>query len=196
MVDADSDIFSVVSTDDARGGSLAATHLLGLGHRVVGYLIERQVTDYDSQARRRLDGFTRELDAVGARLQVAATSSSLEHARVAARDILSAPERPTAIMAHYDELALGAMLAARDLGLAVPADVSIMGYDDGPSAATAGLSTVRQPFVESGIAAVQVLRAAMRGSAGPRTVTMLDCTLVARQSTASVSASTSIAPTF
>jgi LacI family transcriptional regulator len=184
VVDAPSDVFSVVATDETRGGRLAAKHLLDLGHRSMGYLVERQVADYASQARRRLAGFTAELNRVeGTDLVVSATSASIEQARSAARDLLSRPQRPTALMAHYDDLAIGALQAARDLGLRVPEDVSVMGFDDGPGAVAAGLSTVRQPFVESGAIAGKMLKEAMTGD-GPRIVTTLDCTLVTRDSTA------------
>jgi len=186
VVDAPSEVFNVVVTDEERGGGLAAAHLLGLGHRSIGYLVERQVADYESQAKQRLAGFSRQLDRLGGtELVVSATSASIDEARSVARELLSRPHRPTALMAHYDDLAIGALQAARDLGLRVPEDLSVMGYDDGPGAAAAGLSTVRQPFAESGAAAARVLRAAMAGL-GPRTVTILDCTLIHRESTAAV----------
>ena len=185
VVDATSELFSVVVTDDYAGGALAARHLLGLGHHAIGYLTERQESDYDSQARRRLDGFRHVLDqAGGIKLVVAASGPTAEQARLAAHELLSAPDRPTAVMAHYDELAIGVLNAARDLGLRVPEDLSVMGYNDGPAASAVSLTTVRQPFVESGVHAARVLLARMAAGEAPRTVTMLDCALVQRGSTA------------
>ncbi|GAA2720731.1 LacI family DNA-binding transcriptional regulator [Cellulomonas aerilata] len=184
VVDATSDLFSVVTTDDFQGGALAAQHLLGLGHRTIGYLTERQESDYESQARRRLDGFARAVERAGdTQVLVTASGPTADQARQAARRLLTAPERPTAIMAHYDELAIGALQAARELSLRVPEDVSVMGFDDGPAALGAGLTTVRQPFVDSGAMAVRVLTAHMAHSAAPRTVTLLDCSLVVRTTT-------------
>jgi LacI family transcriptional regulator len=185
VVDARSDTFSAVTSDDYAGGTLAARHLLGLGHRRLGYLTERQKSDYESQARCRLDGFRHEVDAVaGTSVLVVTSGPSIEEARDAARQLLQQPERPTAIMAHYDDVAIGALHAARDLGLRVPDDVSIMGYDDGPAAVAVDLTTVRQPFMESGAAAVQVLRRQMATGRLIRSVVTLDCHLVVRGTTA------------
>ncbi|RKS75555.1 LacI family transcriptional regulator [Motilibacter peucedani] len=187
LVDARSELFSVVVTDDFRGGATAAEHLLALGHRRIGYLTERQESDYDSQARQRLDGFRDALDRHGGTtLHVAASGPTAEQARQAAHELLSADERPTAVMAHYDELAVGALHAARDLSLRVPEDVSVMGYDDGPAASAAGLTTVAQPFAESGAAAVRLLLSRMADPRAPRTVTVLDCSLVTRGTTGTV----------
>jgi DNA-binding LacI/PurR family transcriptional regulator len=184
VVDARSELFSVVGTDDFAGGALAARHLVGYGHKRVGYLTERQESDYESQARLRLDGFRQVLDDAGdVTLVVAASGPTADEARRSALELLLLPDRPTAVMAHYDDLAVGALLAARELGLRVPEDVSIMGYDDGPAASAIGLTTVQQPFVESGVHAARVLLARMSAADAPRTVTMLDCTLVARSST-------------
>ncbi|RZS91648.1 LacI family transcriptional regulator [Motilibacter rhizosphaerae] len=184
LVDAASERFSVIVSDDFRGGALAARHLLELGHRSIGYLIEQQESDYESQARQRLDGFRHALEqAGGATLVVRPTGSSAEEARAAARDVLAGPDRPTAVMAHFDELAVGALRAAAELSLSVPGDVSVMGYDDGPAADAVGLTTVRQPFEQSGAAAVGVLAARMADPAAPRTVTVLDCALVPRLTT-------------
>jgi DNA-binding LacI/PurR family transcriptional regulator len=184
VVDARSERFSVVATDDLQGGALAARHLLDLGHRTVGYLTERQASDYESQARRRLDGFRRAVDAVpGTTLLVGSSGPTADEARKAAHELLTGPVRPTAVMAHYDELAVGVLQAARDLGLRVPADLSVMGCDDGPAAAAVGLTTVRQPFAESGTTAVRILAARMADPDAPRTATVLDCTLLTRSTT-------------
>jgi DNA-binding LacI/PurR family transcriptional regulator len=184
VVDARSERFSVVTIDDLQGGDLAARHLLGLGHRRVGYLTEWQASDYESQARRRLDGFRRAVDAVpGTTLVVGTSGPTATEATQAALRMLSAPDRPTAVMAHYDELAVGVLHAARELGLRVPADLSVMGCDDGPSAAAVDLTTVRQPFAESGTTAVRVLADGMADRGAPRTATVLDCTLLVRSST-------------
>ncbi|BDZ41234.1 hypothetical protein GCM10025865_05330 [Paraoerskovia sediminicola] len=79
-------------------------------------------------------------------------ASLVEHGKTAALQILEGPDRPTAIVAHSDLLAGGAMLAAAELGLAVPDDVSIAGFDglDLPWLAPATLTSVRQPLAEKG----------------------------------------------
>ena len=82
-----------------------------------------------------------------------------ESALAAARDLLERPSRPTAIFAGSDVLASGALRAARDLGLDVPADLAVVGFDDGELAEPLGLTTVRQPLEESGEIATELLLA-------------------------------------
>lgn len=181
-VDADSDLFSRIVIDDTEGGRVAARHLLGQGHRSFGYLLERQVSDYESQAIRRLAGFKEIVTAEQGEIAVATSANSVDAARQAAADLLDADVRPTAIMAHHDLLAVGVLLAARDRGLRVPADVAVMGFDDGEAAAAADLTTVRQPFEESGSSALNVLLGHIGGSE-LRTTTTLDVQLVRRSTT-------------
>ncbi len=157
-VDADSDRFSRVIIDDVEGGRLAARHLVQKGHKRLGYILERQVSDYESQAVRRLVGFKEVATSGGCDVVVEISDNSVAHARSAATRLLQCDPRPTGLMAHHDLLAVGALLAARDLGLTVPGDVAVMGFDDGDMASAADLTTVRQPFEESGEAAVRLLR--------------------------------------
>lgn len=181
-VDADSDLFSRVVIDDTEGGRVAARHLLDRGHRRFGYLLERQVSDYESQAIRRLAGFKEIIAAAGAGITVATSDNSVDAARRSAASLLDVDVRPTAIMAHHDVLAVGALLAVRDRGLRVPEDIAVMGFDDGEAAAAADLTTVRQPFEESGSTALSVLLGHVGGSE-LRSTTTLDVRLVERSTT-------------
>jgi DNA-binding LacI/PurR family transcriptional regulator len=181
-VDADSTLFSRVVIDDAEGGRLAAAHLRDRGHRRVGYLLERQVSDYESQAIKRLSGFRTVIEAAGGTVTVASGDNSVDAARQAAASLLDAADRPSAVMAHHDALAVGVLLAARDRGLRVPEDVAIMGFDDGDAATAADLTTVRQPFEESGSTALSVLLGHIGGS-DLRSTTVLDVRLVERSTT-------------
>ena len=145
-MDAYSERFPVVTCDDTAGGRLAATYLYGLGHRHFGYVLERQLSDYDSQALRRLAGFRSQLQEFGdCELVVVVSDPSSEAAHVAAEELLSRSDSPTAVMAHFDDMAVGVLRAASDLGLVVPNDLAIMGYDDGPIAAAANLTTSANP---------------------------------------------------
>jgi DNA-binding LacI/PurR family transcriptional regulator len=181
-VDADSPLFSRVLIDDNDGGRIAAEHLRDRGHRRVGYLLERQVSDYESQAVKRLAGFRRVIAAAGGEVVVATSDNSVDAARQAAAALLDVAERPTAVMAHHDTLAIGVVLAARDRGLRVPQDVAVMGFDDGDAAVAADLTTVRQPFEESGSTALSVLLGHIDGSE-LRSTTVLDVRLVQRSTT-------------
>jgi len=186
VVDADSDRFPVVTCDDVAGGAMAGEHLYRLGHRHFGYIVEGQLSSYESQALRRLSGFRQSIETHrGTTVTVVESDSSIESARSAARALLrDGRTPPTAIMAHFDELALGALRGAKDLGLAVPETLSIMGYDDGPLAIAADLTTIRQPFRESGSFAMRALLDMIESRSISRQVTYLPIELVERSTTA------------
>jgi len=105
-----------------------------------------------------------------------------EAGRRAAAALLDRPDRPTGLLAMSDELALGAMRAAEELGIAVPAELSVVGFDDTPPAALArpALTTVHQPHHDKGVAAVQWLL----DPSGKPASQVLPVELVVRASTA------------
>lgn len=187
VVDAASTLFPVVTCDDEESGRIGAAYLLGLGHRSFGYVRERQLGTYESQADRRLSGFAAEIGAIpGTQLHVAESDPSFESARKAARELIDSESRPSAIMAHYDELAVGVLKAAADLGVEVPAELSVVGVDDGPVAEATDLTTIRQPFRESGVEAMRLLLSRLERPTAERTVTFLNLRIVERATTAPV----------
>jgi DNA-binding LacI/PurR family transcriptional regulator len=161
LVDAHHRRLPRVVTDDVGGGRIAAQHLLGLGHRRLGFVgdVPRPGFGFAS-SRLRLRGVEQALRAEGIALR-AADIGLAEHgrapARASAEAILSRPDRPTAIVAASDTEAMGVLQAAAELGLAVPGDLSVTGYDDIEAADFLGLTTVRQPLFETGERAVRRL---------------------------------------
>ena len=153
--------FDSVLIDDASGGRLVAEHLVARGHRHLSFLGETQQSHlYVSPAQRRLAGYRAALVEAGYPLtdgDVQYTDHDIELASAAANELLSVESRPTAIFASSDTLAAGTVRAARSLGLAVPGDVAVVGFDDGELAEALDLTTVRQPLEESGRAAMQRL---------------------------------------
>jgi DNA-binding LacI/PurR family transcriptional regulator len=158
---------SVIGIDDRRGIAQVTEHLVGLGHtriaavtlafgpdRASGFAdAERQRAVQWDLTRRRLAGIR---DAGVEPVAVYETAASLvEHGAQAGRALLTLPDRPTAIVCHSDLLAGGVVLAARELGLRVPEDVSVAGFDglDLPWLAPDVLTTVAQPLAEKGRAA-------------------------------------------
>lgn len=189
VVDAGSERFPVVTCDDRAGGELVGKYFLQLGHRHFGYVVERQTAPYHSQALARLEGFSSSVEKRRATvLQVVEAGNSPTSARDAVLELLTVPHMPTAVMAHSDDLALGVLMAARDLGIAVPRQLSVVGCDDGPGAEAAGLTTVRQPLRESGGAALRILLAMVNGARVQRTVTYLPLELVQRATASPVQA--------
>lgn len=84
-------------------------------------------------------------------------------AGVATRELLALRPRPTALVAMSDGLALGAVRAAQELGLTVPGDLSVVGFDDSPAAERTGLTTVRQPHIAKGRRAGELLLGLLAG---------------------------------
>ncbi|MFC4590190.1 LacI family DNA-binding transcriptional regulator [Sphaerisporangium corydalis] len=168
--------FDSVHTDDVAGGRLAAAHLMERGHRRCGFLGEAQRSDrYLSPSRLRLDGYRAALAEAGHDLgedDVRLVRHRARDALAAARDLLSREERPSAVFAADDTLAAGVLRAARDLGLAVPGDVAVIGFDDGELAEVMDLTTVRQPLEESGHAAMERLIQRLARQATPRDVAL------------------------
>lgn len=176
-----------VSPDDARAVDLAVAHLAALGHRRIGLAVG---PDRFVPARRKLDGFVRALvqgglspDADEAATHVARSFFTVEGGRAAASELLASGH--TAIVCASDIMALGAVTAVRAAGLDVPADVSVVGYDDSPLVAYTDppLTTVRQPVAAMSEAAVSALLAEISGERVSRTELLLAPELVVRGST-------------
>jgi len=151
-----------LSIDDVQVARLATEHLLSLGHRMIAHIggsqdVER---DFHLPTNRRV-GYEAALEAVGIPIDpelFQAADFTMEGGYRAAKQLLGNPrKRPTAVYAASDEMAIGTILAARDLGLTVPDDISVIGVDDHELAAFFGLSTIAQFPVGQGIRAVEIL---------------------------------------
>ncbi|MFI9489280.1 LacI family DNA-binding transcriptional regulator [Promicromonospora sp. NPDC052451] len=141
------------------GGRAAAEHLLALGHRRLGVLAGQRTHLY-SQAR--VDGFRSAATQAGLDLaddRVVHTDWRRAPSRARAAELLRGADGPTAVFACSDAIALGVYDAAAELGLRIPQDLSVVGFDDLPEAewATPALTTVHQPIAEMGGAALRML---------------------------------------
>ena len=183
-----------IGIDDHEGARRAAEHLRELGHTRVAVL--SWVRALDAEGRLVLDLTTERLagyrEGLGAawdeRLVRVCRPNAPEPARRAALELLQDDTPPTAILAMSDVLALGVLQAADELGVAVPAGLSVVGFDDSPAAALAHppLTTVAQPHEEKGrLAAEWLVKAIERGarSRGRRRRLILPVELVVRDST-------------
>lgn len=160
--------FSRLAVDDEEGGHLAAGHLAGHGHTRLGFIGgSLDITAVEL----RLAGWRRGLAEAGLDSSlVALRELSLEGGYSAAAELLA--QRPTALFASTDHQAIGAMRAAADLGLRVPADLAIVGFDGARESAftVPGLTTIRQPIDEMARFAAETLIAAIeRGETQPVT---------------------------
>lgn len=176
-----------VGIDDVAAARTATGHLIGLGHRHLGYVGGDPGNDvHSATALDRLAGFreaTRELQVDPAFLL--SSDWTVAGGIAAGHRLLALPEPPTAILAASDEMAIGVLVAARARGRAVPGGLSVAGIDDHEMAMTHDLTTIAQPIRELARTAVQLLLDAIAAPAArTRCVTILPTRLVVRGSTA------------
>ena len=179
------ELASVGATNWA-GGLAATEHLLGLGHRRIG-AITGPIDYLCSLAR--LDGYRSALERAGAQFDPALVRyGDFHHEGGFARavELLDLPEPPTAIFAGSDQQAFGVYEAARQYGLRIPEDLSVVGFDELPVArwASPPLTTVRQPLAEMGSVAAQMLGELIEGVPLRSTRVELSTELIVRESTA------------
>jgi LacI family transcriptional regulator len=172
---------------DNLAGAIAATeHLLSLGHRRIGFLAGRP--DLES-ARQREQGYRDALAAAGIAVDpdlIRVGGYELELSEEPARELLTLADRPTAVFAANDLSGIQTLHVAASLGLSVPGELSVIGFDNIPESAvvTPPLTTIDQSIQEMGRQAVELLVELIEGTAPdePRQIT-LPTRLVVRQST-------------
>jgi DNA-binding LacI/PurR family transcriptional regulator len=173
--------------DDVAGATTAVEHLIGLGHRRIG-LIGGDTEDpmrFTPPLHRR-DGYLAALG--GAGIEVDGALEVLGYftpagGEAAMRTLLDLDVPPTGVFAESDEMAYGAIRAARRRGLRVPEDIAVIGFDDHAAAEFLDLSTVRQPAAAQGAAVAQAILATLGGSSTTSIPTVMATELVVRGST-------------
>jgi LacI family transcriptional regulator len=186
-VDGDGGGLAAVLSDDRHGVRLMVEHLVALGHRRVAHIAGPQELSTGALRQRVFKEAVRagrlEHDD---RLIATAKSYSIAEGERLAGGLLRASPRPTAILAANDMLALGACAAAAALGLAVPAAVSVAGFNDTPfvDRVCPSLTTIRVQHYEMGAQAARLLLKQLDRPEDPRMTVHLGVTLVARDSTA------------
>jgi LacI family transcriptional regulator len=177
-----------VDSDNLRGAQLATEHLLGLGHRRIALLGGRP--DLES-AKLREQGFRQALASAGVAVDetlICLGGYDPQVSAAAAHDLLGRADRPSAVFAANDVTAIATMEVARSLGLRVPEDLSVVGFDNIPESAlcTPQLTTVNQPIRTMGEQAVGMLIRLIRREELDSTHISLATQLVVRASTAAI----------
>ncbi|MFC7532602.1 LacI family DNA-binding transcriptional regulator [Actinoplanes sp. GCM10030250] len=190
-----------VNIADREGARAAAQHLIDLGHRHIaivmsghhgqrGFIADPSALVEGHASRLRLLGWLDALKPAGVEpVVIRHPLDQTDAVRGDARLMLSAADRPTAVLCFSDTTAVGVLQAADDLGLTVPGDLSVIGFDDGPLATQLQppLTTVRQDVEEKGRVAAAALTEAIRrartGETGPVPHIVLPATLMVRGST-------------
>ena len=174
--------------DDIAGGALAARHLLDLGHTAIGFVGDAVEDPFGfTSSRDRERGLVQELAGAGIALPPEWIGHGA-HGRYEARDLsrrmLLADRRPTAIFAASDTQALGVIAAAHEVGLRVPDDLSVIGYDDVEAADYVALTTVSQRLFESGRLGAEILLAEIDRPSDQAPIAKLSPEVVVRATTA------------
>lgn len=180
-----------LSIDNHLGAEMATRHLLDLGHRRIGMIGGLALPGITSNVpESRTAGYESALAAARIRRDRALQVDghfTIEGGRRAARQLLLGSQPPTAIFCMSDEMAFGVLQAARELGLSVPGDLSVIGFDDHTAAEAFGLSTIRQPVKEMGHIAARWMTDILGGHAAEAQHHPLDIALIARSSTGQLS---------
>jgi DNA-binding LacI/PurR family transcriptional regulator len=175
-----------VGATNWTGGRAATRHLIELGHRRIAMI---SGPDDVLCCRPRLDGYRAAMDAAGIPVDaglVVRAPLTKENGYEAARSLLARPDRPTAIFAANDLQALGVYQAAREAGLRIPDDLSVVGFDDIPVVAWVDppMTTVHQPLTEMAVAATELALTLGRGEKAAQTGLEIATSLTVRSSTA------------
>lgn len=182
------DFLNRVTVDDITGGRLATQHLIDLGHTRIGFISDFLDTPFNfTSSRDRYLGYREALQAADLPFRPQYHEQG-EHGRFeayfSALEMLALPERPTAIFATSDTQAMGVLQAARELGLNVPEDLSVIGYDDIEVSEYLCLTTVRQLLYESGQRGVELLLTIMTIPTVKPVHEVLPVELIVRETTA------------
>jgi DNA-binding LacI/PurR family transcriptional regulator len=151
-----------LTINDAAAGRLATEHLLSLGHTKIGFVggIPGSDTEFN-QPDLRETGYVEALKAAGLELRenwIAQANYTIEGAYWAAKQMLGDPRHaPTAIFCASDEMGFGTIMAAKDLGLRVPQDISVIGLDNHDMSEFFGLSTISQSPRQQGRRAAEMM---------------------------------------
>jgi len=183
--------YDTVADDDTAGAALVVNHLADLGHRRIAH-IEHHDTDpvrtREMPNAVRAQGYRQAMTARGLaeEIDIASTSYTREGGYLGARQLLDRPDRPTAIFAGADIVAMGVLEAIAEAGLSVPGDLSVAGYDNTMFAAfrPISLTTVDQAGREIGANAARLVLERIADRGRPTAQIKLSPTLVARRTTA------------
>jgi LacI family transcriptional regulator len=175
-----------VSSANSAGADAAVKHLLSLGHRRIGAITGPRGWIATEE---RLRGYQSALAGAGILAEEALVQEAnfeTEQGRRAARHLLDLHEPPTAIFAFNDNIAIGVVQAARERGIRMPEDLSVVGFDDVEAAeiVTPMLTTIRQPLAEMGRMAVSLLERLIEGQRIEALHVELRTQLIVRNSTA------------
>jgi len=193
--------FNSIIIDDVKGGYESTKYLINLGHRKIGFIgditglltkpeaaiLEQENPFMYTASRDRYEGYRKALGEAGFPVlpdYYGEDQHGYREARELAVQMLKLDDPPTAIFAASDIQAFGVIQAARNLGLSIPDDLSVIGFDDIQAAELMELTTTRQLLFESGCKGVELLLQAINNNCAEHTTITLPTKLVIRNTTA------------
>jgi DNA-binding LacI/PurR family transcriptional regulator len=160
LVDAFHPELSCVVIDDIEGGKIITEYLVELGHRKIAFLGDYLHTPFHPSMRYRFQGFQKTLKKAGIKFPknyLVEGPNDRKEARELAKKLLTLDDPPTAIFAGCDTQAIGILDAAQEMGVQVPEELSVTGYDGIRDAEYLNLTTIEQHLFESGVQGVNLL---------------------------------------
>lgn len=177
-------LINSVEIDDVDGGKKATEYLIKKGHQRIAFLGDTDLPEYSIHpVSLRLKGFRKALKEANLEVPeefVRLAPYNQEQARQVAKELLNSPNPPTAVFAATDLQALGVLKAAKQLGVKVPEQLAIIGFDDLDTADYEDLTTIRQHLDESGRIAIEILLAHIQDNSRPVQHVMLPLILIER----------------
>lgn len=190
LIDAHHPLLSRVIVDNIAGGYQATKHLVGLGHRKIGFISDFLDDPFNSPVRDRFHGYKKAL-ADSAIPFMHNYHLQGKHGRFQAREmaytLLTLPDPPTAIFAYSDTQAVGVLEAAREMGIKIPDELSVIGFDNIEAAEYLQITTVRQALYESGVRGCKLLLDLMEAPLPTPVEISLPTKLMLRETTAPAS---------
>ncbi len=173
-----------LTMDDERAARIATEHLIELGHRRIGFVAGP--ADYELSGW-RIDGWRAAMERAGLRTDDLLATGDFSHAsgRSAAEHLLALKDRVTALVVSNDQMTLGTLLVAEERGLCVPADLSLISFDDTPSMRYANppVTAIVQPIAAVTARAVQLIIEQRRTGDAPAAPVVVPAELVLRKTT-------------
>jgi DNA-binding LacI/PurR family transcriptional regulator len=188
LVDARHPDLNQVVVDNVEGGYNATRHLIELGHRRIAYISDFLNDPFNSPVRDRFTGYTMALDEADIPFRTDYHRQAVHgrnQARKMTHDLLNLSNPPTAIFAYSDTQAIGVIEAARERAMNVPADLSVIGFDDIEAAEYLNITTIRQSLYDSGVRGSKLLLESMTAEFPTPKRILLPTKLIARRTTAS-----------
>jgi DNA-binding LacI/PurR family transcriptional regulator len=188
LVDARHPDLNQVVVDNVEGGYTATKHLIDLGHQRIAYLSDYLSDPFNSPVRDRFIGYTMALEEAEINFRPdyhLQARHGRDEARKMTHNLLDLPDPPTAIFAYSDTQAIGVIEAARERALNIPADLSVIGFDDIEAAEYLNITTIRQALFDSGVKGSKLLLETMATKYAAPQHRILPTKLIIRHTTAS-----------